>query len=88
VKREIAMRQRVYPKWIQSGKMTLITAMTEQERMAAVLRTLEVMKGASQLSLLLELLAACKLAAIQMEPGVARADVCIAIAKVESKLGV
>lgn len=40
VKREIAMRERVYPKWIASGKMQADQAGLEIDRMKAVLETL------------------------------------------------
>jgi hypothetical protein len=41
VKREIALRQRVYPKWVQSGRMKLDMADREIACMTAVLRSLE-----------------------------------------------
>lgn len=41
VKREIAMRERVYPRWVASNRMTPAKAKTEIETMKAVLATLE-----------------------------------------------
>ena len=41
VRREIAMRRRVYPRWIESGKMTQAKADREIAVMEAVLATLE-----------------------------------------------
>lgn len=41
VKREIAMRKGVYPKWVDSGRMKLDMANEEIRRMEAVLTTLE-----------------------------------------------
>jgi hypothetical protein len=40
VRREIRMRQSVYPRWVDSGKMTPKKATDELEAMAAVLETL------------------------------------------------
>lgn len=40
LKREIAMRKNVYPKWVQSKRMTKEEADTEIERMTAALHTL------------------------------------------------
>jgi hypothetical protein len=41
VRREIGMRERVYPRWVQNGKMTQRAADLEIARMSAVLMTLE-----------------------------------------------
>ena len=40
MKREIAMRERVYPNWVKNGKMKLDQADYQIEAMRAVLRTL------------------------------------------------
>jgi hypothetical protein len=40
VARELALRQRLYPQWVQQGKMTRRTAEHETAAMAAVLGTL------------------------------------------------
>jgi hypothetical protein len=40
VKREIAMRERVYPRWVAAGKMTKAKADHELAAMRAVLDTL------------------------------------------------
>jgi hypothetical protein len=40
VKREIEMRRRVYPRWVQEGKMKQAKADAEIEAMEAVLATL------------------------------------------------
>jgi len=40
VRREIAMRERVYPKWVASGRMTQVKAEHEIAAMRAVLDTL------------------------------------------------
>lgn len=40
VKREIAMRENVYPKWVASGRMKAATAEAEIRRMRAVLQVL------------------------------------------------
>lgn len=45
VRREIGMRQRVYPKWIESRRLTQETADRELTRMRAVLATLERVKA-------------------------------------------
>ena len=44
VEREIAMRQRVYRKWVADGRMDKDNAAQEVERMTAVLRTLTVLR--------------------------------------------
>lgn len=41
VEREIAMRKRVYPRWVQNGKMSPQKAARETATMEAVLRTLQ-----------------------------------------------
>ena len=45
VKREIAMRERVYPRWVDGGRMTQKAADTELLLMRAVLLTLEKARG-------------------------------------------
>lgn len=50
VKREIAMRERVYPKWVASKRMTQAKADSELAAMRAVLRTVE---GVARADLLL-----------------------------------
>jgi hypothetical protein len=41
VRREIEMRQRVYPRWVEAGRMTMAKARIEIETMQSVLKTLE-----------------------------------------------
>ena len=41
VKREIRMREKVYPRWVKNGRMTAQKARDEIESMQAVLDTLE-----------------------------------------------
>lgn len=41
VKREIGLRERVYPRWVSSERMTQAKADTELRAMKAVLHTLE-----------------------------------------------
>ena len=41
VKREIGLRQRVYPRQIEAGRMSNAKATDELKRMQAVLKTLE-----------------------------------------------
>lgn len=41
IKREIAMRKRVYPKWVREGRMKAHNAEIEIEAMEAVLETVE-----------------------------------------------
>lgn len=41
VRREIGMRERVYPRWIDAGKMKQVAADREMTGMRAVLMTLE-----------------------------------------------
>lgn len=49
VKREIGMRRKVYPRWVQGGMMTETKAQAETEAMEAVLKTLEgVSRGADR----------------------------------------
>lgn len=40
-KRELAMRRRVYPKWVMQGRMTKEMADHETNAMAAIVETLE-----------------------------------------------
>lgn len=40
VRREIALRERVYPRWVSAGKMTQVKANDEIAAMRAVLATL------------------------------------------------
>ena len=44
VKREIAMRERVYPNWVDRRRMSQEQAERELTRMRAVLQTLEALK--------------------------------------------
>ena len=44
VKREIAMRERVYPGWVERRRLSQEQADRELTRMRAVLRTLQVVK--------------------------------------------
>ena len=46
VQREIAMRERVYPKWVSSGRMTERKADHELQCMRAVLATLIKLRAA------------------------------------------
>jgi len=41
VEREIRQRARVYPRWVEAGRMTQAKADLENARMAAVLETLQ-----------------------------------------------
>jgi len=41
VRREIAMRERVYPRWVEQGKMKPESAKRELDSMRAVLETLQ-----------------------------------------------
>lgn len=41
VRREIAMRERVYPRWVAAGRMTAAKAAQETQAMRDVLATLE-----------------------------------------------
>jgi hypothetical protein len=41
VEREIAMRQRAYPNWVQSGRMSAVMASAEIATMEEVLETLK-----------------------------------------------
>lgn len=45
VRRELAMRDRVYPAWVRSGKMSQATAAEEISRMRSVLASLERLAG-------------------------------------------
>lgn len=51
VKREIAMRERVYPRFIESGKLKQQKADREIEAMKAVLETLTVLASQETLPL-------------------------------------
>ena len=44
VRREIAMRESVYPRWVQAGRMTQNQAAAEIQMMTAVLDTLTRLK--------------------------------------------
>jgi len=48
VKREIAMRERVYPRWVDSGKLKQSVADDEINVMKAVLATLQAVKEAKE----------------------------------------
>jgi hypothetical protein len=48
VKREIAMRERVYPVWVGKGKMKPHEAEHQMEAMKAVLATLQCMQADQQ----------------------------------------
>lgn len=52
VKREVSMRERVYPRWIEAGRMTPEKADAELNTMRAVLKKLERERDAAQGSLL------------------------------------
>jgi hypothetical protein len=45
VEREIKQRERVYPRWVEAGKMPKATADRQIEVMRAVLATLKAAKG-------------------------------------------
>ena len=49
VRREISMRQRVYPRWVEGGRMTQAKADQETRAMQAVLATLERVAAAERL---------------------------------------
>jgi hypothetical protein len=49
IKREIAMRRGVYPKWVASGRMKQAKADHELAAMEAVLETLERLSAAEKL---------------------------------------
>lgn len=49
VEREIAMRRRVYPRWIESGKMTPQKGAREIAAMVAVLATLRGIEASERL---------------------------------------
>lgn len=48
--RELAMRRRVYPKWVQDQKMTQAKADHETECMASIVKTLETLKMLREVS--------------------------------------
>ena len=48
VKREIGMRKRVYPRWVENGNMTQEKAEHELAAMSAVLETLQSLEPASE----------------------------------------
>ena len=48
VKREIGMREKVYPRWIEQKRMTQAKADKEIETMKAVLVTLETLQNNSK----------------------------------------
>lgn len=47
VSREIAMRERLYPGWVRTGRMTLHGSLRQLRRLRAVLRTLQAVREAS-----------------------------------------
>lgn len=49
VEREIAMRRRVYPRWIFNNKMKQAQADLEIERMEAVLNTLQTLQTVEEI---------------------------------------
>ena len=49
VKRELAMRERAYPKWVASGRMKPEEAERETRRMRAVLKRLLIAERAERL---------------------------------------
>ncbi|MFN3349086.1 hypothetical protein [Pseudorhodoplanes sp.] len=46
VRREIGMRERVYPKWVSAGRMKAETAERELRAMMAVMATLTALRDA------------------------------------------
>ena len=48
IKREIGMRKRVYPRWVENGNMTKEKAEHELAAMSAVLETLQSLEPASE----------------------------------------
>jgi hypothetical protein len=52
VEREIAMRRRVYPKWVEAGRMSENKSIYEIATMEAVLETLKKAKAAEEPSLI------------------------------------
>jgi hypothetical protein len=48
IKREIALRERCYPKWVAAGRMRQAEARRELDTMAAVLRLLLLVKAWSE----------------------------------------
>lgn len=51
VRREIAMRERVYPRWVKDGRMTQQKADSELRLMKQVLATLETVARQNELPL-------------------------------------
>ncbi|MBF6560523.1 MAG: hypothetical protein IVW56_09550 [Candidatus Binataceae bacterium] len=49
IRREIALRERVYPKWVAAGRMKQEAADRELATMTAVLVSLEALKAADNL---------------------------------------
>ena len=49
IEREIGYRERVYPKWIERGRMTLVKSLTELAAMRAVLKTLREIESKERL---------------------------------------
>ena len=49
VRREIAMRERVYPKWVEGGRMKQADANRELETMKAVLETVQKVENAARM---------------------------------------
>ena len=45
IRRELAMRRRVYPNWVKTGRMKAAEADTELARMQAVLTRLETLQA-------------------------------------------
>jgi len=45
IKREIALRKNIYPRWVENGRMKQAAADLEIERMTAALHTLLNVKG-------------------------------------------
>ena len=54
VKREIRMREHVYPKWVNAGKMELDNAEHEIAAMKAVLETLERARNSALITRMLD----------------------------------
>lgn len=48
VRRELAFRDRIYPRWVSQGKIRADTAAMQIDRMAAILEALEELKLARQ----------------------------------------
>ena len=49
VKREVSMRRRVYPRWVENGKMTQRESDRQLEAMEAVQATLQALQDAAAL---------------------------------------